>query len=236
VRRLLPWLLAACLLPVFLAAGAWQWGRALEKEALLVEREAVLAERRAIALDQALARDDELQWVSARGRFLDAPPVLLDNQLRNGRAGVRVFRTFDAGPAQPLLLLETGWVAWPPGRAAPVLGAVPEGTLQVEGLLLAPPSQGLSIGPAASPDPAGHVLALRLDLDVLAGMLGLQRPLAKRVLRPDPSLPWGESRDLDVLTNTLPPEKHRGYAVQWWGLAAATVVITLVLSLRRSRR
>jgi cytochrome oxidase assembly protein ShyY1 len=53
------------------------------------------------------------------------------------------------------------------------------------------------------------------------------------VLRLDPKLPIGYPRDLNLLTNTLPPERHRGYAVQWFGLAFATLITALFLSLRR---
>jgi cytochrome oxidase assembly protein ShyY1 len=54
-------------------------------------------------------------------------------------------------------------------------------------------------------------------------------------LRLDPALPLGYQRDLDVLPNTLPPERHRGYAVQWFGLAVASLVTALVLTLRRKK-
>ena len=57
--------------------------------------------------------------------------------------------------------------------------------------------------------------------------------LAPRVLRLDPSLPLGHERDLEVLANTLPPEKHRGYAIQWFGLAFATLVVILLLWFRK---
>jgi cytochrome oxidase assembly protein ShyY1 len=70
-----------------------------------------------------------------------------------------------------------------------------------------------------------------VDLAALARDLRID--LAPRVLRLDPALPLGHARDLDPLPNTLPPERHRGYAVQWFGLAFATVVATLILSLRR---
>ena len=55
------------------------------------------------------------------------------------------------------------------------------------------------------------------------------------MLRLDPAVPLGHARDLELLSNTLPPEKHRGYAVQWFGLALATLVILIVLNLRRRR-
>ena len=58
-------------------------------------------------------------------------------------------------------------------------------------------------------------------------------PLAARVLRLDPALPIGFARDLDVLPNTLPPERHRGYALQWFGLSATLLAITVFLFVRR---
>jgi cytochrome oxidase assembly protein ShyY1 len=71
----------------------------------------------------------------------------------------------------------------------------------------------------------------RVDLDALA--TGLHISLAPRTLRLDPSLSLGYARDLDVLPNTLPPERHRGYALQWFGLAALTFLFALYLSFRR---
>jgi cytochrome oxidase assembly protein ShyY1 len=79
------------------------------------------------------------------------------------------------------------------------------------------------------------LVAIGLDPPGLAGALG-QPQLGARVLRLDPALPMGHARDLDMLANTLPPERHLGYAVQWFALAAAMLVIALILSFRRTRR
>jgi len=54
-------------------------------------------------------------------------------------------------------------------------------------------------------------------------------------LRLDPSMAIGYARDLELLPNTLPPDRHLGYAVQWFALAAAVLVIALVLTVRRRR-
>ena len=74
-------------------------------------------------------------------------------------------------------------------------------------------------------------LLTRVDLAALAK--GLHIELAPRVLRLDPALPLGYARDLNVLPNTLSPERHRGYALQWFGLASATFLIVLFLGFRR---
>ena len=83
-----------------------------------------------------------------------------------------------------------------------------------------------------------------LELPAIARELKLSTGIAPRVLRLDPQraqddagvmLAPGE-RDLDILPNTLTPERHLGYAVQWFGLAAAVFVVALVLTLRARRR
>ena len=79
----------------------------------------------------------------------------------------------------------------------------------------------------------GAWLATRLDPAEVSAAWSAEPALAARVLRLDPSVPLGHARDLALLSNTLPPEKHRGYAIQWFGLALATLVILIVLNLRR---
>ena len=74
--------------------------------------------------------------------------------------------------------------------------------------------------------------------------MGLRTGIAPRVLRLDPARRAGDSgvmlapgqRDLDVLPNTLPPARHLGYAVQWFALALATLVVAGVLTWRRRKQ
>lgn len=256
------WLLALLLVAGFSMLSRWQWNKGELKAQRLAEAAQVLDERRAIGLDAALARAaadadpllPPIDWVVVSGRFADAPAVLLDNQQRDGRAGVRVYRAFlarpgrlattadggaaGAGPDLPVLV-ELGWLPLPPDRRLPEV-PLPAGEQVLEGLLAAPPSTGLALGPAAvAAGEGGRLLATRLEPAALADALGLPAALPGRVLRLDPAVPAAAlggvayARDLDLLPNTLPPEKHRGYAFQWAALASAVLVIALVLGLRR---
>jgi surfeit locus 1 family protein len=238
------WALALPLAALFAALGAWQYGRGGEKQATLDAVDAQLGDRspRPLALAANDARAQAHDWAAGNGRFADGPAVLLDNQQREGRVGVRAYRVFlpedflpdDSVPedatAAPLLV-ELGWLPLPGDRTLPVVPR-PEAT-QVAGLLSPPPSPGIGAATAV-PQADGSVLATGLDMQALAPLLGQPR-LAQRVLKLDPGLPFGHARDLDVLPNTLPPERHLGYALQWWALSLAVLVVALVLTLRRPR-
>lgn len=229
----LGWSLALALVAVFASLGRWQLSRMDEKQAMLDQVAATLADRRPLPLAAAAepGRARDFDWAQGEGRFLDAPAVLLDNQQRDGRPGVRVYRAFAPESGTPLLV-ELGWLPLPGDRTMPAPERI-DGEQRIQGLLAPPPSAGLAQGLSAA-TAGGDVLAVRLDAPSLPARLGLDA-LPPRVLKLDPALPIGHARDLDVLPNTLPPQKHLGYAVQWFGLAAAAFVTALVLTVRSRR-
>ncbi len=227
------WLLAILVIALFCRAGAWQLDRAGQKRAMLAESEKVLAERKPLPLSAASdpARVTAYDWAAGEGRFASAPAVLLDNQGNADRVGIRVYRVFLPDAAPPLLV-ELGWLPLPGDRKLPAI-ETPAGSMHVAGLLAPPPSPGIA-GSLATPQADGNLLAIGLDPAALAETLKLPA-LAPRVLKLDPALKLGYARDLDILPNTLTPERHLGYAVQWFGLALAVLITALVLTLRKRR-
>lgn len=232
----LGWTLALLAIALFVALGRWQAQRAVEKQAMLDAAAQVLSQRKPVALAQAAhpARTHTYDWAQGAGRFDARGPLWLDNQQRNGRAGVRVYRIFIADGAPDPLLADLGWLPLPADRSMPAI-ALPQGRIEVRGLLTPPPSAGLPLGSGIARQGDGWVLT-RIDPEVVARATGLSVPLAPRVLRLDPALPFGYERDLELLANTLPPEKHRGYSVQWFALALAVLATALILTFRKARR
>jgi cytochrome oxidase assembly protein ShyY1 len=228
------WLLAVVVVALFCRAGMWQMDRAEQKRAMLAESRKVLAERKALPLSAAAdpARRTAYDWAAGEGRFASTPAVLLDNQSRGDRAGIRVYRVFLPATAAPPLLVELGWLPLPGDRKLPVIDN-PPGPMRVAGLLAPPPSPGIA-GSQAALQADGNLLAIGLDRTMLADALKMPT-LAPRVLKLDPALKFGYGRDLDILPNTLPPERHLGYALQWFGLALAVLVTAVVLTLRKRR-
>ena len=228
------WLLALLVIALFARLGFWQLDRMHQKQAMLDAVHAVLHDRRAQPLAVAAnpQRSTGYDWSAGVGRFAALPAILLDNQGRGERAGVRAYRVFQPASGTPLLV-ELGWLPLPGDRRMP---SVPiTAATQVAGLLVPPPSAGIAHAPAVA-QPDGTLLAIALDLPMLRDTLRLPA-LAPRVLKLDPAQALGVgpgyARDLDILPNTLPPERHLGYAVQWFGLAIAVLVTALVVTFRK---
>lgn len=232
-RLAIGWTVALLGIALFVRLGVWQSSRAVEKQALLDSAAQVLRARDAgplsLAADPARAR--ALDWAQGTGHFDARDALLLDNQQRERRVGVRTYRVFVPDDGQPLLV-DLGWRALPGDRTLPSTPPL-TGTHTLRGLLAPPPSSGLAMGPAMQRQRDAWLLS-RVDLADIAAQTGLSVPLAPRVLRLDPDLPIGYTRDLALLANTLPPDKHRGYALQWFALALAVFVTALVVSRPRT--
>lgn len=228
---------AAALIGVgsFAWLGTWQWQRGDEKGERIAQQEAALRRTEpvdlAIALQAAVAGG--VQRVHGTGRLL-SPLLLLDNQQRRGQVGLRVYAVAQVEGATPRVLVDLGWVPLPPERVPPVL-TLPAGERTLAGLLADWPGQGLRLADNRwNEDRVTPPLLNYLDRAEIEQAFGV--PLAPTVLRLSPALDYGYARDLDLLPNTLPPERHRGYAVQWFALAATVAAAYLLLSRRARRR
>ena len=230
----LGWTAALIVIAAFVRLGLWQSARAVDKQRMVEATTRVLSMRVPVPLVQATTPSQSLShdWSAGTGEFDAGNALLLDNQQRGGRAGVRVYRIFKPEQADASLLVDLGWLPLPLDRALPVIAPVP-GRIALRGLLAPPPSSGLALGPSLERKGDAWLLS-RVDLGDIAARTGMSAPLAPRVLRLDPDMPIGYARDLALLVNTLPPDKHRGYALQWFALAIAVFVTALVMS--RPRR
>ena len=238
------WLLALVIIVAFACAGRWQLGRMHEKQAMLAA--AGEAQDRSRVQPLLLASDpkriDSYDWAAGQGSIANTT-LWLDNQQRGGRVGVRMYCVLLPDDGVQALLLDAGWWPLDARRELPVFGCPRGQGVAVRGLLAPPPASGLQRGDALADAGPQRWLATRMELAVIARALKLSTGIAPRVLRLDPQrspedagvmLAPGE-RDLDVLANTLTPDRHLGYAVQWFGLAATVLVVAVVLTARRRK-
>ena len=228
--RLVLTLAAALGVALFCTLGAWQYGRGVEKERLLAAQSAALAAAPR-QLPQALENASEgIERVEGSVEYV-APLLLLDGQSNHGRIGLRAYAVARVA-AQRAVLVDLGWLPMPADRSLPAQ-TVPAAR-EVRGTLAPWPGQGLRAAENPWPADATGVLLTYLDREEIEHHLGV--PLAARVLRLDPAADHGYERSRDLLPNTLPPERHFGYALQWYALAATVAVVWLVLTLRSSHK
>jgi cytochrome oxidase assembly protein ShyY1 len=220
-------LLLAIGLALFVSAGTWQWQRGAYKDALYADFDSAFT-RTPLPLREALARTDlpRYQPVSLQGDWVPGRELLLDNRTHQGVPGVWVYSLFQPVDA-PALYVQRGWYPWRDRRKLPDLPPPPVAAPQ--GLLAPPPAAGLKL---AADAPQGWPKLLT-HLDLAATETALGTPLLDSVL-----LPAGEEPGFirEFRPQTLSPDKHRGYAVQWYGFALAAIILFLVLHREGVRR
>lgn len=221
------WLLLAAGLALFLSAGTWQWQRGAYKDALYADFDAAFA-RTPLPLAEALGKPElpRFQPVLLAGAWVPDRELLLDNRTHQGVPGVWVYSLFQPQDA-PAVYVQRGWFPWRDRRQLPSI-PLPEDRL-LQGLLAPPPAAGLKLGDDLGQDWPRLVT----HLDLTAAQASLGTPLLDSVL-----LPAGEEPGFvrEFRPQTLSPDKHRGYAVQWYSFALAAIVLFLVLHREGARQ
>jgi cytochrome oxidase assembly protein ShyY1 len=220
------------LLAAFVSLGWWQIGRAREKQAMVDS----FARGTLTSVTLGDVTVDELpryQHVSVQGSYEPERQVLLDNMPSStGQAGYRVLTPLRRPGATKLLLVDRGWVPLGPSRERLPPVEVRARPRTVAGRLDQLPVPGVRVGPAEAAGAKGWPRVLNFPVTVdLEAALG--EPVESRILLLDASHPDGYQRAWRPSVGA-PPERHLGYALQWFALALALLVIFIALSLKRT--
>jgi surfeit locus 1 family protein len=215
---------------LFLAAGTWQLSRAAEKRAIFAAFDAG-ASGGTVPLPPPGAELGALRYRAVRlaGRYDAARQVLLDARTRDGRAGYEVLTPLraDEGPA---VLVNRGWIPADPDRTRLPDVAVGDAPREVTGLLDRLPRAAMaSAAPAADPAAPWPRRLLFPTAAEIGAALGY--PVADYQVLLAPAAPDGYDRAWRPAL--LTPQQHLGYAVQWFALAAALVVLYAALNWRK---
>ena len=220
--------LAVVLLGVLLALGVWQVQRMQWKEGLIAGAEAA-ADQPPLPLADALkVENPEFRRVILTCRGLSATAFVELQSIENSDAGVRLVSAcaVDGGPT---LLVDRGFVsaeiaARPPVNAADTMPVVITGVLRRS----PPPS-------ALTPPAAGNHFYGR-DAEAMARALKVEGPVSPFTVCAVTST----NPDWAALKPSAPPaafsNNHLGYALTWFGLAAALIAFYAVLLRRRLTR
>jgi surfeit locus 1 family protein len=211
---------------LFLTLGGWQTRRAAEKSIL----EELHRTAPPMTLEGAIEQESRFSRISVDGTFDPSRHILLDNQIWQGRAGVYVFTPFYTSTGAAILV-NRGWLPLSPDRKSMPEISTPRDELVLRGILNTPPVPGRILGPADSLSvDAWPQLVTYLNLPDIANLLEL--PLETWIIQLSASEPSGfDGREWKPVF--LSSSRHRGYAVQWFALAAAGIIMWLVISFRK---
>ena len=224
--RAFPWLLtvlAAASLVVLVSLGVWQTQRLASKQDLLARIEAARTAA-PLPLHAALARPaPEFARVALVCRGLDRAPYIELQTLLDGQSGVRLISL--CSPETPILV-DRGFVADTISARPPSEGGTMPVT--VRGVL----RRGEAAN-AFTPPAEDRRIYVR-DLSAMAERLGGGRTDLMLVAETSSNPEWRALQPSALpagLTNN-----HLGYALTWFGLAAALIGVYAALLWRRLKR
>ncbi|MDP9089566.1 MAG: SURF1 family protein [Pseudomonadota bacterium] len=228
--RIFTTLLTIGLIAFLVSLGRWQLHRADEKRALFDSFAAGSDTSKPI--DLRTAKLLRYQHVEASGHYDETRQVLIDNMVNAERAGYYVITPF-ALQGGGWVLVNRGWVPLGRSRAERPAIAVASDMRIIHGRADNLPSAGIQMGVAAPLLPPFPVVANFPKHGDLAQLLNESSwtPAAEVVLL-DTKEPDGYVRNWSA--PGFPPLRHIGYAVQWFGLALALLVVYIVTNFRRA--
>jgi surfeit locus 1 family protein len=215
----------------FVWLGFWQLSRAEQKQELLAQYEAGQHQQIDITSENAggLSR---YQRVRISGRYDSAHQILLDNMpSHTGRPGFRVLTPMQSRAGW--LLVDRGWFPLGATRAELPNVSVSEQDRNITGTLDSLPKAGITLEsvPVPADIPWPRVLSFPTQA-AIEQQLG--HKLLPGVLLLDSSHPDGYERIWEAHLG-FKPERHIGYAVQWFAFAVVAVVIFVLLGFRTKK-
>lgn len=230
--RWIPFIAALIAAAIGLSLGQWQTRRALEKESIearLVEREAAPV----FELGSNSLPVDELEFrrVALRGRFVPDWNVFLDNRPYKSAAGFYVLTPFKVDGGNAHVLVNRGWVPRNPvdrARLPPI--PLPAGPLEIEGVVRRSPGQILQLGTPNPLQPGAIVQNVEIAEFERAAGIQLQPFVVEQVSAS------GDGLVRDWPRASSGADRHRGYAFQWYGLAATALIFFFVTGFTRGSR
>lgn len=230
----LPAIAALLMLALLLSAGFWQLRRADEKRAMDVAQ-AYRSEQPPLRLEPGMLAGLDIERLryrnaQASGHYRNDRQYLLDNRTHKHVAGYHVLTPLQLQDSDVHVLVNRGWVPVGPDRSRLPDVTTPAQALAPRGMIVAAPAAGLALGASGYDDAAWPRVVQRVELDRIEEQLG--GPLLPFVLRLSAADEYGYERDWQTRTG-LSPERHLGYAVQWFALAAALVALSIWVAVKR---
>lgn len=205
--------LITCLL---LSLGFWQLERAKQKQAL-INRIHNPADNASNIKNFEEYPPSTYEMISCEANINLNKAILLDNQYYNHQHGVRALAVANCNGTDKLLLVDRGWISKKDSFSV-LSNKDYEG--QIQGLSIWP-SSGILLKAQSLPENIEWPLTLqKLDVTLIESALNNKIFSTAIRLPPEHELSFAVS-EIKISTS---PQKHNGYATQWFSLALVLVI------------
>lgn len=223
LKSIFPILVILAAFVALCSLGFWQLSRAKQKEVLLTQQ-AKAAQQAPLTANQLLTKNPERYTnVLLHGTLQNEYSILLDNTVKDGKAGYEIFVPI-ALNENTIIFVDRGWITL--GSSRDILPKLKSeiSEMTIEGYLDFPYRN-----PFISRAIEGNAIQwpLRIqqwDLNFLQAILGKKIYPMLVILNNNPR------KNL-----SMSPERHRGYAFQWFAIAATLLVIATVVLRRKGK-
>lgn len=214
---------------IFMNLGFWQLSRADEKQSKHEQLEQ-FAKQPPVLLPASIVKLEEYEYrdVEVKGEFVNEKTIYLDNKTYQGRAGYHVITPLRISNSTIHVAINRGWLAT--GHDRSILPPVTEinGEVQITGTVV-------------SPNIKTFVLSDKQIENQVWNSFSLEKYQQSVGLKMQPLLILQKSKDDDELIKDWHKtesgaSKNIGYAVQWFSLAITTIIIFIVLNVKRRNK
>ncbi len=225
-------LFTVLLSPLLFSLGQWQLEREQEKIQLQSEfdNRALAAE---INIDEVERTREDLAFlkVKARGEFQNEQIFLLDNKIYEGRVGYELINPFLTTNGT-ILLINRGWIALGESREQLPEVNLLEASVEIQGTIYVPLEEPFLLSSIEETQHAsGPIVIQSIDIEFLQEQLEKEVfPYTIRLASGSPGL-----EQANWQTVNMAPEKHRGYAVQWFAMLFALIAMYIYFGFKNPR-
>jgi len=222
------WIFSAVFLPITVSLGFWQLDRAEDKQA----RKSHIEKVRELPPVQ-LSAQTEIDPQSSRsyllkGTYQSDYSFLLDNRTMDGKVGYEVLTLFASEWGS--FLINRGWIQAPPYRDRLPEISAPSGLIQIQGRFHAAENETPVLNETSWESNAWPKRIQKVEWSKVESIL--PSPLsATRQFRLDNDKQPG-AFVVNWSHSSLGPEKHRAYAVQWFSMTVALLVLTVLATFK----
>ena len=220
-------------IPLFIHFGLWQYGKAQKQKMRQTsylksdQQEAEMFPVELKSLDKASKANWQYKKVTVEGVYDTRYQILLDNQVHQTRAGYHVITPLKINGSERYVLVNRGWIPANATHTDVPSVITPESLQQVVGQVWVPSERYFTL--EAKTDQPTQFKPVLQYMDVQQYQQSVPIQVSPLLIKLDPdSQAGGFARQWTVSFKRI--ATHMSYAYQWFGFAAAALMIFIYMS------